>query len=156
MTEGTICPVEAGGLLVGASRRRIQSAIPDARSAPTTQERKGGRAPRIEDNGPSRRPISTSRIGSMSPDPSTKRSPPTSSKILNVPIGHNQPGCEPCEQEDGGQLLCRFVGHRRSDAGVWAPRREASDKRQGTKSRGCGRRDDGAGLWGFEVGGDGG
>ena len=49
--------------------------------------------------------------------------------------------------------LCRFVGRRRGDAGVWAPRRQASEKRQGTKSRGWGRRDDGAGLWGFEVGG---
>jgi hypothetical protein len=60
MTEGTIGPDEAGALLVGAKPpAEIQSAIPDARSAPTTQEPIGGRAPRIEDNGPSRRPIST-------------------------------------------------------------------------------------------------
>ena len=54
------------------------------------------------------------------------------------------------------RVVCRFVGRRRGDAVVWAPWREASEKRQGTKSRGCGRRDDGAGLWGFEVGGAGG
>jgi hypothetical protein len=47
---------------------------------------------------------------------------------------------------DAGAVM-RACGHRR-----W----EASEKRQGTKSRGCGRRDDGAGLWGFEVGGEGG
>jgi hypothetical protein len=42
MTEGTICPVEAGALLVGAKPpAEIQSAIADARSAPTTQEPKG-------------------------------------------------------------------------------------------------------------------
>ena len=43
MTEGTIGPVEAGALLVGATPpAEIQSAIPDARSAPTTQEPIGG------------------------------------------------------------------------------------------------------------------
>ena len=31
---------------------------------------------------------------------------------------------------------------------------QASDKRQGTKSRGCGSCDVGADLWGFEVGGE--
>ena len=43
MTEGTSVPVEAGALLVGAKPpAEVQSAIPDARSAPTTQEPRGG------------------------------------------------------------------------------------------------------------------
>jgi hypothetical protein len=43
MSEGTICPVEAGALLVGAKLpAEIRSAVADARSAPTTQEPNGG------------------------------------------------------------------------------------------------------------------
>jgi hypothetical protein len=43
MSDGTICPVEAGAVLVGVKPpAEIQSAIADARSAPTTQEPKGG------------------------------------------------------------------------------------------------------------------
>jgi hypothetical protein len=95
MTEGAICPVEAGH-----PTGRRQAAGGDSERHPRCALRA---KPRIEDNGPSRRPISTSRIGSMSPDPSTKRST-QSSKILNEPIGHNQPAASHASR-DGGQPL---------------------------------------------------
>ena len=42
MTEGTLCSVEPGALLVGAKPpAEIHSIIADARSAPTTQEPNG-------------------------------------------------------------------------------------------------------------------